>query len=131
MSSSAAISSGTSTSASASAASPAAAAAASTALAVASNLPHDKTLKHAAIFAIEQDKPIMLDYFKDTCEGKACIGKDPKTNEQILVRSDLEYTSKIEKVYKVAGNGIVVTENSIYIISGATLTKSVNIPSSY
>ena len=93
-------------------------------------LPCDKTLKHAARIAIEQDKPIMLDYFTDTVEQRAFIGEDNTTKEKMLVRSAEEYTSLIQKIFRVETDFIVITENSIYIISGATKKKTISAPSS-
>lgn len=91
-------------------------------------LPNEKTLKHAARIAIEQDKPIMLDYFSDTLEGKAFLGEDSATKEKMLVRSEEEYTSVIQKIFKVGDDFIVITENSIYIIAGATKKKTISSP---
>jgi hypothetical protein len=93
-------------------------------------IPGDKTLKHAARIALEQDKPIMLDYYVDTCEGKAFMGKDGVTGEKMLVRSEEEYTSVIQNTFKVNEDYIVVTENSVYLISGATKMKTFMPPSS-
>lgn len=93
-------------------------------------LPSEKTLKHAARIAIEQDKPIMLDYYVDTHEGKAFLGEDSATKDKMLVRSEEEYTSLIQKIFKVAEDFIVITENSIYIVSGATKKKTISAPSS-
>lgn len=92
------------------------------------DLPNDKTLKHATRIAIEHDKPIMLDYFLDTKIGKAFLGEDANTKEKMLVRSEDEYTSLIQKIFKVAEDFIVITENSIYIISGATKKKTITAP---
>jgi hypothetical protein len=120
-----------SSAASASAAAAAAAGGAGTAV-VASGLqiPNLDTLKHAARMAIEQDKPIMLDYYNDTREGKAFIGENPATKEKVLVRSSEEYTSLIQDpISRVGGDFIVRTENSIYIVSGATKKRALNIPS--
>jgi hypothetical protein len=91
-------------------------------------LPSDKTLKHAARIAIEQDKPIMLDYYTDTRDGKAFLGEDSASKEKMLVRSEDEYTSLIQKIFKVADDFIVITENSIYIISGVTKKKTITAP---
>jgi hypothetical protein len=109
---------------------PAAAAAASAAIATEIGLPSEKTLKHASRIAIEQDKPIMLDYYVDTRDGKAFLGEDASTKEKMLVRSEDEYTSLIQKIFKVAEDFIVITENSIYIVSGATKKKTISAPSS-
>jgi hypothetical protein len=94
------------------------------------NVPGEKTLKHAARIAIEQDKPIMLDYYNDTREGRAFLGEDNTTKEKMLVRSEEEYTSLIQKIFKVGEDFITITENSIYIISGSTKKKTISAPSS-
>ena len=94
------------------------------------NVPGEKTLKHAARIAIEQDKPIMLDYYNDTREGRAFLGEDAGTKEKMLVRSEEEYTSLIQKIFKVGEDFITITENSIYIISGTTKKKTISAPSS-
>jgi len=91
-------------------------------------LPAIKTLTHATRIALEQDKPIMLDYFQDTLDGKAFIGEDNATKEKMLVRSAEEYTSLIQKIFRVETDFIVLTENSIYIISGSTKKKSISAP---
>ena len=93
------------------------------------NVPSEKTLKHAARIAIEQDKPIMLDYFNDTREGRAFLGEDATTKAKMLVRSEEEYTSMIQKIFKVGEDFITITENSVYIISGATKKKTISAPS--
>jgi hypothetical protein len=92
------------------------------------SLPNEKTLKHAARMAMEQDKPIMLDYYADTRDGKAFLGEDASTKEQMLVRSESEYTSGIEKKFKVAEDFIIITQNSIYIIAGSTKKKTISAP---
>ncbi len=81
-------------------------------------LPNAQTLLQAAKLAIAQDKPIQLDYYVDTTNGKAFMGEEKETKEKMLVKSAIEYTSHIEKVYKVAEDYLVVTANSIYIVSG-------------
>lgn len=88
--------------------------------------PNEKTLMHAARLAIEQDKPIMLDYFNDTLKERAFLGEDSATKDKMLVRSEDEYTSLIQKIFKVSDDFIVITENSIYIIAGTTKKKVIN-----
>ncbi len=92
-------------------------------------LPGDKTLKHAARIAIDQDKPICLDYYNDTREGKAFLGEDTTSKEKMLVRSEEEYTSPIQRIFKVGDDFITITENSIYIIAGTTKKKNITAPS--
>ncbi len=81
-------------------------------------LPSVSVLQHAARLAIQQDKPILLDYYVETATGKAFMGEDQETKERMLVKSSDEFTSLIQKVYKVTEDFIIVTENSIYIVSG-------------
>jgi hypothetical protein len=75
-------------------------------------------LQHASRLAIQQDKPILLDYYVDTATVKAIMGEDQETKERMLVKSSDEFTSLIQKVYKVTEDFIIVTENSIYLVSG-------------
>ena len=81
-------------------------------------LPSPSTLLQAAKLAMAQDKPIQLDYYADTVTGKAFMGEDTDTKEKMLVKSPEEFTSLIQKVYKVAEDYIILTENSIYLASG-------------
>jgi hypothetical protein len=78
-------------------------------------VPSASVLLRAAQLAIEQDKPIYLDYYSDSVEKKCCIGVQEST--KYLVKSDTEYTSSIENVYKCENCYIVMTENSLYIVS--------------
>lgn len=81
-------------------------------------LPSVAVLQHASRLAIQQDKPILLDYYVDTATGKAFMGEDQETKERMLVKSSDEFTSLIQKVYKVQEDYIIITENSIYLASG-------------
>ena len=81
-------------------------------------LPSPQVLVQAARLAQQLDRPIQLDYYADTCSKKAVIGEDQDTKDKLLVKSNDEYTSLIQKIYKVAEDYLVLTENSIYIVSG-------------
>ena len=89
--------------------------------------PSEKTLLHAARLAIEHDKPILLDYFTDSRDGKAFLGIDVNTKEKSLVKSAEEYTSPIQKVFGTKTEYIIITENSIYIVSGNIPQKNISI----
>ncbi len=91
-----------------------------------SSLPADKVLQHAARISIEQDKPILLDYYRETRAGTAFLGQDKDTGEKFLVKSATEYTSPVQKLYKVGDDYLVVTENSVYIVSGAMKRKEIS-----
>ena len=94
---------------------------------VPSDLPNEKVLLHAAKIAMEQDKPILLDYYKDTkAGGSAFIGEDKETKEKILVKNPEEYTSPVTKMFKAKDDYIIVTENSVYIVNGAVKKKEIS-----
>lgn len=80
--------------------------------------PSPAVLVQAAKLAMGQDKPILLDYFAETHSGAAFMGEDGETKEKMLVKSAEEFTSLIQKTYKVGEDYIVMTENSIYVVSG-------------
>ena len=79
--------------------------------------PSNLCMQHAAKIAIVQDKPIMMDYWTDSLDKNVLIGVK-ENGEKILVKSEDEYTSPLSKIYKVEGEYLVVSENSIYIVSG-------------
>ena len=81
---------------------------------------------HAAKLALDQDKPILLDYYRDTRAGTAFLGEDKDTKEQILFKNAEEYTSPIQKKFKVLTDYIFITENSIYIVNGAIKKKEIS-----
>jgi hypothetical protein len=94
---------------------------------VVSDLPNEKVLVHAAKIAMEQDKPILLDYYKDTrAGGTAFLGEDKDTKEKILVKNPEEYTSPVQKMFKAKDDYIIVTENSVYIVSGSIKKKEIS-----
>jgi len=91
------------------------------------DLPNEKVLIHAAKIAMEQDKPILLDYYKETkAGGTAFLGEDKETKEKILVKNPEEYTSPVQKMFKAKDDYIIVTENSVYVVSGSIKKKEIS-----
>ena len=88
-------------------------------------LPEINTLQHAAKLSIVEDKPIMLDYWSASLDKKALIGVK-ENSEKLLVKSEDEYTSPIAKFYKSATEYIIITENSIYLVSSDIPTKKIS-----
>ena len=88
-------------------------------------LPSDTSLQHASKLAIVEDKPIMLDYWTSSLDKTSLIGVR-ETGEKLLVKSEDEYTSPIAKFYKSASEYIVVTENSIYIVSSEIVSRKIS-----
>jgi hypothetical protein len=87
-------------------------------------LPSASVLLRAAQLAVENDKPIYLDYFTDSVEKKCCIGVQ-SDNSKNLVKSENEYTSTIQSVFRCETCYIVSTENSLYIVSSDIPVKKI------
>lgn len=107
-------------------------------------LPCPAVLLQASKLSIELDRPIQLDYYKQTAVNTAFIGEDTnepapgKEKDRILVKSKEEFTSFIKKLYKVdnkvgdkvvGSDFIVLTENSLYVISGKVQKRRLNLAS--
>jgi hypothetical protein len=88
-------------------------------------LPESTTLQHASKLAIVEDKPIMFDYWTSSLDKSVIIGVK-ESQEKLLVKSEEEYTSPISKIYKVATEYIIVTENSIYLVDSSIATKRIS-----
>ena len=88
-------------------------------------VPSATVMAAAAKLSIEHDKPIYLDYYNDSLEKKCCIGVQDTT--KFLVKSDTEYTSPIESIARIKEEKvfIVMTENSIYIVSADIPVKRI------
>lgn len=91
-------------------------------------LPSAQTLVQAAKLAIQMDRAILLDYYVDTATNKAFLGEDDEAKEKMLVKSGDEFTSLIQKIYKVAEDFIILTENSIYVVSGKIQKRRIKSP---
>ena len=88
-------------------------------------LPSSKVMQHACKLSITQDKPIMLDYWTSSVDQKSLIGiRD--NGEKLLVKSEEEYTSPISKFYKSANDYIIITENSIYLVSAEIKSRKIS-----
>ena len=92
-------------------------------------LPNPTCLVQAAKLAIQLDKPIQLDYYVATATGKAFLGEDSesKDKDKVLVKSKEEFTSLVQKLYKVGEDFLILTENSIYVVSGKIQKRKVNL----
>jgi hypothetical protein len=88
-------------------------------------LPSEATMKHASKLAIVDDKPIMLDYWTPSLDKKALVGARDN-GEKLLVKSEDEYTSTIQKFYRTGTEFIIITENSIYIVSSDIPTRKIS-----
>jgi hypothetical protein len=89
------------------------------------SIPSATVLVQAAKVAMEEDRPIYLDYYADSVAKKCCIGV--QGNSKMLVKSDTEYTSSIEKIMRIKEDNtwIILTENSLYVVSGDIPVKKI------
>jgi hypothetical protein len=88
-------------------------------------LPSDTTLRHAIKLGIVEDRPIMMDYWSGSLDKSVLIGVR-EDKEKLLVKSEEEYTSPISKIFKVDGEYIILTENSIYLVSSDIPSKRIS-----
>jgi len=87
--------------------------------------PLDATMRYACELSVAEDKPIMMDYWTFSIDKKALIGVR-ESGEKLLVKSAEEYTSPISKVYRSMTEYIVVTENSLYVVSSEIPTRRIS-----
>ena len=90
-----------------------------------SRIPTYACFQHATKVAILEDKPIILDYWTSSLD-KTCLIGVRSNNEKLLVKSEDEYTSPIAKIFKVETEYIIVTANSIYVVSADISTRRIN-----
>ena len=90
-------------------------------------LPSAQCLQNAARLSVVEDKPIMLDYWLDSLKTENSVLIGVKSDEEkLLVKSAEEYTSPISKIFKVSDEYIVISENSIYIVSKDIPTRRIS-----
>ena len=88
-------------------------------------IPENTTLQHATRLSIVEDKPIMMDYWSSSIDKTAIIGVR-ENKEKLLVKSEEEYTSPIQKIFKTGTSDyIIMTENSIYLVDTGIPTKRI------
>ena len=84
-------------------------------------LPSPATLQNIAKLSIVEDKKVQFDYWVGSCDGSVLIGVRDN-DEKLLVKSADEYTSPISRIFQVEKDYIIITENSIYVVS-ANISK--------
>ena len=88
-------------------------------------VPGNQCLQHCCKISITGDKPIMMDYWTDSHDSKVVIGVR-ENGEKLLVKNESEYTSPISKIYRVDAEFIIMTENSIYVVSDKIATRRIS-----
>ena len=85
------------------------------------SLPGVKTLEQAAKLSIKVSKPICFYFYIDSCKGNISIVNSE--GDKIVYKNTEEHTSPINNTYKVGNEYLVVTDNTIYVISCNTKVK--------
>ena len=94
-------------------------------------LPEVKTLLHVSKLSIVEDRAIMMDYWTDSIDKKVMIGIKAD-GKKMLIKNTEEYTSYIEKVFRISNKEtemndyIIMTENSIYLVDADIPSKKVS-----
>ena len=78
-------------------------------------IPETTTLSQAFKLSIKISKPVCTYFYIDSCRGKVNIMNSD--GDKIVYKNSEEYTSPIQNTYKVGNEYLVVTENTIYVIS--------------
>lgn len=93
-------------------------------------VPHDISLRQAFRWSMEQDKPIMTDYYLDSMQGRCRLVKT-QDKDTILFKNSEEHTSPLKRLVQIDGsktsNGfdlLCVSENSIYVVHSNILANN-------
>jgi hypothetical protein len=81
-------------------------------------LPTDKTLQQAVKISIKTAKPICFYFYVDSLKGNCSICSDGE--DKIIFKNSEEHTSPILNTYKCDSEYIIITDNTVYIISACT-----------
>jgi hypothetical protein len=88
-------------------------------------LPGMNSLLNAVKLSIVEDKPILMDYWTSSIDKTVLIGVK-EDQEKLLVKSEEEYTSPIDRIYNVEKDYIIITENSIYLVDASISKKRIS-----
>jgi len=82
------------------------------------NVPSTNTLLQAFKLSIQISKPVESYFYIDSCKGHINICAND--TDKIIYKNQEEHTSPISNIYKVENEYLIVTDNTIYIISKDT-----------
>jgi hypothetical protein len=81
-------------------------------------IPSNKTLIQAFKLSLQIGKPVETYFYLDSCKDSIYICANE--TDKIIYKSIDEHTSPVTNIYKSEGEYLIVTENSIYILSAKT-----------
>ena len=83
----------------------------------------ERSMRTILELGMTYEMPIMMDYWLESKNQKVFIGV--KEEEKILVKNEEEYTSPIKKIFNSENEYIILTENSIYVVSNKIKPKRI------
>lgn len=87
--------------------------------------PSASTLIHLCRLAIQKDKPIVMDYWESSL-NKTSMVIITEDGDRLLAKSAVEYTSPIEQTLQSGDDLVLITYNSIYVVSSKIVTRRTN-----
>ena len=80
---------------------------------------NSKTVIQAERIALEQRKPVNTTFYKESMMGTVFVGEDKMNTKYLVNKTDSEYlTNRIEKIYKINEDFIIITTRAVYIVHG-------------
>jgi len=78
----------------------------------------DKTVIHAERLALEKRKTVNTTFYKGSMTGTVFVGEDKMNTKYLVDETDREYpTNRIEKIYKIKEDLIIITCYAVFIVS--------------
>ena len=82
------------------------------------SIPCPETLQQACKLSIKTQKPMCFYFYVDSLKGNCSICSDGE--DKIIFKNSEEHTSPILNTYKCDSEYIIITDNTVYIISACT-----------
>jgi len=80
---------------------------------------NDKTVIRAERLALEKRKSVNTSFYKWSMMGAVFVGEDKMNTKYLVNKTDSGYpTNRIEKIYKIDEEFIIVTSYAVFIVSG-------------
>ena len=80
---------------------------------------NDKTVIQAERIALEQRKPVNTTFYRESMMGTVFVGETKMNTKYLVNETDSGYpTNRIEKIYKINEDFIIITIRAVYIVHG-------------
>lgn len=80
---------------------------------------NNKTVIQAERIALEQKKPVNTTFYRESMMGTVFVGETKMNTKYLVNETDSGYpTNRIEKIYKINEDFIIITTRAVYIVHG-------------